>query len=63
MKLLGCSTRTTCSVFKLGIINFSYCINMERLKVRGKLENKDNMEPEAIKEAVNDLQQSSLKVS
>merc|ERR1711931_305338 len=31
-------------------------------EVRGKLENKDNMEPEAIKEAVNDLQQSSLKL-
>jgi len=31
-------------------------------EVRGKLENKDSMEPEAIKEAVNDLQQSSLKL-
>jgi len=31
-------------------------------EVRGKLENKENMEPEAIKEAVNDLQQSSLKL-
>ena len=31
-------------------------------EVRTKLENKDSMEPEAIKEAVNDLQQSSLKV-
>ncbi len=32
-------------------------------EVRTKLENKDSMEPEAIKEAVNDLQQSSLKVN
>ena len=31
-------------------------------EVRTKLENKESMEPEAIKEAVNDLQQSSLKV-
>jgi len=31
-------------------------------EVRGKLEDKENMEPEAIKEAVNDLQQSSLKL-
>lgn len=31
-------------------------------EVRTKLENKDSMEPEAIKEAVNDLQQSSLKL-
>jgi molecular chaperone DnaK len=31
-------------------------------EVRTKLENKESMEPEAIKEAVNDLQQSSLKL-
>merc|ERR1719193_1787542 len=31
-------------------------------EVRGKLENKDNMEPEEIKAAVNELQQSSLKL-
>ena len=32
------------------------------VQVREKLANKETMEPEAIKEAVNDLQQSSLKV-
>ena len=31
-------------------------------EVRAKLEDKENMDPEAIKETVNDLQQSSLKV-
>jgi len=31
-------------------------------EVRAKLENKDTMDPEEIKAAVNDLQQSSLKL-
>ena len=31
-------------------------------EVKAKLEDKDNMEPEVIKETVNELQQSSLKV-